>query len=37
MVDKHRGVRLLRHDREVYEKTLERRLREIVKIDENQF
>ena len=37
MVDKHRGVRLLEHDMKVYEKTLEWRLREIVRIDENQF
>ena len=37
MVDKHRGVRLLEQDMEVYEKTLEKRLRIVVKIDEKQF
>ena len=37
MVDKHRGVRLLEQDMKVYEKTLEKRLRDIVKIDEKQF
>ena len=36
MVDKHRGVRLLEQDMKVYEKTLEKRLRDIVKIDEKQ-
>ena len=37
MVDKHRGVRLLEQDMKVYEKTLEKRLRDIVKIDEKLF
>ena len=34
MVDKNRGVKLLEQDMKVYEKTLEKRLRDIVKIDE---
>ena len=34
MVDKHRGVRLLEQDMKVYEKTLEKKLRDI---DEKQF
>ena len=38
MVGKHRGVRLLEQAMKVYEKTLEKRLRDIiVKIDEKQF
>ena len=38
MVDKHRGVRLLeQHTMTVYLKTLEKKLRDIVKTDENQF
>ena len=36
MVDKHRGGRLLEQDMKVYEKTLEKRLRDIVKINEKQ-
>ena len=36
MLDKHRGVRLLQQDMKVYERTLETRLRDIVKIDEKQ-
>ena len=34
MVDKQIGVKLLEQDMNVYEKTLEKRLRDIVKIDE---
>ena len=34
MVDKQIGVKLLEQDMKVYEKTLEKRLRDIVKIDE---
>ena len=34
MVDKHRGVRLLEQDMKVYERTLEKRQRDIVKIDQ---
>ena len=34
MVDIHRGVRLLEQDMKVYEKILEKRLRDIVKFDE---
>ena len=37
MVDKHREVRPLEQDLEVYEKTLKKRLKDIVKIDEKQF
>ena len=37
MVDKHRGVILLEQDMKVYEKTLEKRLRDFVKIDEKLF
>ena len=37
MVDKHREVRLLEQDMKVYQKTLEKRLKDIVKIDEKQF
>ena len=38
MVDKHRGVKLLKQDMKVYEKSLlQKRLRDIVKIDEKQF
>ena len=37
IVDKHRGKRLLEQHIKVYEKTLEKRLRDIVKIDEKQF
>ena len=37
VVDKHRGVRLIEQNMKVYEKTLEKRLRDIVKIDEKQF
>ena len=36
-VDRRRGVRLLEQDMKVYEKTLEKRLRDIVKVDEKQF
>ena len=38
ILDKHRGVRLLKQDMKVcHGKTLEKRLRDIVKIDEKQF
>ena len=37
MVDKHRRVRLLEQDMKVYEKTLEKRFIDVVKIDEKQF
>ena len=37
MVDKHRRVRLREKDMKGYKKTLEKRLRDIVKIDEKQF
>ena len=37
MVDKHRGVRLLEQYTKVYEKTLEKRFIDVVKIDEIQF
>ena len=37
MVDKHRGVRLLEQHMKVYEKILEKRIRDIKKIDEKQF
>ena len=37
MVDKHRGARLLEQDMKVYEKTLEKRFRDIVKMDEKRF
>ena len=36
-MDKHRGVIPLEQDMKVYEKTLEKRLRDILKIDEKQF
>ena len=34
MMDKHRGVRLPEQDMKAYVKTLEKRLRDVVKIDE---
>ena len=37
MVDKHRGVRLLEQDMKVYEKSLEKKLKDIVTIDDKQF
>ena len=37
MVNKHRGVSLLEQDMKVYEETLQKRLRAIVKIDDKQF
>mgnify|MGYP001792561695 CR=1 FL=1 len=37
MVDKQRRVRLLEQDMKRYEKTLKKRLRDIVKIDEKHF
>ena len=37
MVDKHRSVRLLEQDVNVYEKTLDKSLRDFVKIYEKQF
>ena len=37
MVEKHRGVSLLKQDIKVYENTVKRRLRDIMKIDEKQF
>ena len=37
MVDKHRAVRPLERDMKVSEETLEKRLRDIVKIDVKQF
>ena len=37
MVKKHRGVRLLVQDMKVYQRTLEKKLRDIVKINEKQF
>ena len=37
MVDKHKGMRLLEQDMKVHKKTLEKRLRDIVKVDEKQF
>ena len=37
MVDKHRGVRLLKQDVKVYGKTLEKRLRDMLKTDKKQF
>ena len=36
-MDKHREVRLLEQDMKVYQKTPEKRLQNIVKIDEKQF
>ena len=37
VVDKDRGVRLMEQDIKVYEKTLEKRRTDIVRIDEKQF
>ena len=37
MVDKYSSVRLLEQDMMVYKKTLEKRLRDVVKIGEKQF
>ena len=37
MCEKYTGVRLMDHSMKVWEKILERRLREIVEINENQF
>jgi len=34
---KYRGVRLLEHGMKLWEKILERRLKEVIEIDENQF
>ena len=36
MVDKHRGVKRMEQDVKVYEKTIEKRLSDIVKTDEKQ-
>ncbi len=37
MCGKYRGVRLLEHGMKLWEKILEKRLKEVIKMDENQF